>query len=187
MIALIVYLLALACWTGTIVFFSFVIAPAVCGTLALHDAGNLMSVIFPQYYVVGYVAGLAAAILAVVFTVMRGARLWWGATALLLAIAFLIWPRTVVAGQTTIVAFDTGTIGVLLLVFTMLLSFTGYLLPWDQLALWAVTVGTNMMGYTPVFGSQVRFVLLGGVEIGRAGAQKVVGDVERGHDGDALD
>jgi quinol-cytochrome oxidoreductase complex cytochrome b subunit len=31
-------------------------------------------------------------------------------------------------------------------------SCTGYLLPWDQLALWAVTVGTNMRGYTPVFG-----------------------------------
>jgi quinol-cytochrome oxidoreductase complex cytochrome b subunit len=57
-------------------------------------------------------------------------------------------------------------VGVILLVLTLLLSFTGYLLPWDQLALWAVTVGTNMMGYTPVFGSQVRFVLLGGVEIG---------------------
>ena len=57
-------------------------------------------------------------------------------------------------------------IGVNLLQFTLLLSFTGYLLPWDQLALWAVTVGTNMMGYTPVFGEQVRFVLLGGVEIG---------------------
>ena len=57
-------------------------------------------------------------------------------------------------------------IGVILLMLTLLLSFTGYLLPWDQLALWAVTVGTNMMGYTPVFGNQVRFVLLGGVEIG---------------------
>ena len=50
--------------------------------------------------------------------------------------------------------------------FTLLLSFTGYLLPWDQLALWAVTVGTNMMGFTPVFGSQVKFVLLGGQVIG---------------------
>jgi quinol-cytochrome oxidoreductase complex cytochrome b subunit len=48
----------------------------------------------------------------------------------------------------------------------LLLSFTGYLLPWDQLALWAVAVGTNMMGYSPVIGEQVRFVLLGGVEIG---------------------
>jgi quinol-cytochrome oxidoreductase complex cytochrome b subunit len=57
-------------------------------------------------------------------------------------------------------------IGVILLTLTLLLSFTGYLLPWDQLSLWAVTVGTNMMGYTPVFGDQVRFVLLGGKEIG---------------------
>ena len=40
-------------------------------------------------------------------------------------------------------------IGVILLTLTLLLSFTGYLLPWDQLALWAVTVGTNMIGYTP--------------------------------------
>ena len=56
----------------------------------------------------------------------------------------------------------------ILLTLTLLLSFTGYLLPWDQLALWAVTVGTNMMGYTPVFGSQVRFVLLGGAEISSA-------------------
>jgi quinol-cytochrome oxidoreductase complex cytochrome b subunit len=56
-------------------------------------------------------------------------------------------------------------IGVILLTLTLLLSFTGYLLPWDQLALWAVTVGTNMMGYTPVFGSSVRYVLLGSKEI----------------------
>ena len=57
-------------------------------------------------------------------------------------------------------------IGVILLTLTLLLSFTGYLLPWDQLALWAVTVGTNMMGYTPVFGGSVKYVLLGSKEIG---------------------
>ena len=57
-------------------------------------------------------------------------------------------------------------IGVVLLLLTLLMSFTGYLLPWDQLAMWAVAVGTNMMGYTPVFGPEVRFVLLGGKEIG---------------------
>src|SRR6476620_3636701 len=47
-----------------------------------------------------------------------------------------------------------------------LMVISGYLLPWDQLSLWAVTVGTNMIGYTPVFGDQVKFVLLGGKEIG---------------------
>jgi quinol-cytochrome oxidoreductase complex cytochrome b subunit len=57
-------------------------------------------------------------------------------------------------------------VGVVLLFLTLLLSFTGYLLPWDQLALWAVTVGTNMGGYTPVFGDQVSFVLLGGIQVG---------------------
>ena len=57
-------------------------------------------------------------------------------------------------------------VGVNLLQITLLLSFTGYLLPWDQLAIWAVTVGTNMMGYTPVFGRQVKFILVGGLEVG---------------------
>src|SRR5256884_4984414 len=56
-------------------------------------------------------------------------------------------------------------VGVLLLFLTLLLSFTGYLLPWDQLSLWAVTVGTNMAGFTPVFGNEVKFVLLGSKEI----------------------
>src|SRR3712207_2123102 len=43
-------------------------------------------------------------------------------------------------------------VGVILLLLTLLLAFTGYLLPWDQLAVWAVAVGTSMMGYTPVLG-----------------------------------
>src|SRR5690606_29917377 len=45
-------------------------------------------------------------------------------------------------------------VGVILLVLTMLLSFTGYLLPWDQLAIWAITVGANMGKATPVMGMQ---------------------------------
>jgi len=67
-------------------------------------------------------------------------------------------------------------VGVLLLVLTLLLSFTGYLLPDDQLGFWAVTVGTNMARATPLLGHQgpfgpqlgmtpfndVRFGLLGG-------------------------
>ena len=57
-------------------------------------------------------------------------------------------------------------VGVILLLLTLLLAFTGYLLPWDQLAIWAVAVGTSMAGFTPVFGQQVQFLLLGGVEIG---------------------
>ena len=59
-------------------------------------------------------------------------------------------------------------VGVILLLLTLLLSFSGYLLPWDQLALWAVTVGTNYEGFGSLFGEQVKFVLIDGVEIQRA-------------------
>ncbi len=53
-------------------------------------------------------------------------------------------------------------------VLVLAASFTGYLLPWDQVALRAVTVGTNMRGFTPVFGSSVRYVLLGSNEISKS-------------------
>jgi len=57
-------------------------------------------------------------------------------------------------------------IGVVLLLLTLLLSYTGYLLPWDQLAFWAVSVGTNMVKAMPVLGPQVRYLLLGGNIVG---------------------
>jgi len=56
-------------------------------------------------------------------------------------------------------------IGVCLLLTTILLSYTGYLLPWDQLAYWGVTVGTNMARSVPVFGEGISFLLLGGNQI----------------------
>jgi quinol-cytochrome oxidoreductase complex cytochrome b subunit len=57
-------------------------------------------------------------------------------------------------------------VGVILLLLTLFLSYTGYLLPWDQLAFWAITVGTNIIGYMPILGAPVRFLLLGGHIIG---------------------
>lgn len=59
-------------------------------------------------------------------------------------------------------------VGIVLLVLTMMLSFTGYLLPWDQLALWAITVGTNMAGAIPLIGDKFRYVLLGGPSVDQA-------------------
>jgi quinol-cytochrome oxidoreductase complex cytochrome b subunit len=56
-------------------------------------------------------------------------------------------------------------IGVFLLLITLLLSYTGYLLPWDQLAFWAVTVGSNIAKAVPLVGRQIRFLLLGGNEV----------------------
>lgn len=53
-------------------------------------------------------------------------------------------------------------IGVILLIITLLLSYTGYLLPWDQLAFWAITVGSNLLSSVPVLGAKFRFLMLGG-------------------------
>ena len=79
-------------------------------------------------------------------------------------------------------------VGTILMTLTMFLSFTGYLLPWDQLAIWAITVGTNMARAHPFIGSEgpgaslltigdlnlvtassdVRYALLGGRFVGEA-------------------
>ncbi len=90
---------------------------------------------------------------------------------LMVAVVFLHMVRVFLTG-----AFKNGTavganrplnwiIGIVLLIVTLLLSFTGYLLPWDQLAYWAITVGTNIASAAPVVGEWIRFILLGGTTI----------------------
>jgi quinol-cytochrome oxidoreductase complex cytochrome b subunit len=59
-------------------------------------------------------------------------------------------------------------IGVVMLLLTLFLSFTGYLLPWDQLAFWAVTVGTNIASAVPYAGPTIRELLIGGRAIEQA-------------------
>jgi quinol-cytochrome oxidoreductase complex cytochrome b subunit len=58
-------------------------------------------------------------------------------------------------------------IGVVLFLLTLFMSFTGYLLPWDQLAFWAITVGTAIAGYAPVIGKDIQFLLMGGSTVGQ--------------------
>lgn len=58
-------------------------------------------------------------------------------------------------------------IGIILLLLTLGLSFTGYLLPWDQLAFWAITVGTAIAGYAPIIGEPIRKLLLGADTVGQ--------------------
>ncbi len=59
-------------------------------------------------------------------------------------------------------------IGVVMLLLTLFLSFTGYLLPWDQLAFWAVTVGTNIASSVPLVGPELRELMIGGRQIEQA-------------------
>ncbi|HEX2153854.1 MAG TPA: selenite/tellurite reduction operon b-type cytochrome ExtP [Acidimicrobiia bacterium] len=88
----------------------------------------------------------------------------WGAHLMVLTV-FLHMSRVFYHGAYKPPREFNWVVGVVLLLLTLLLSFTGYLLPWDQLALWAVTVGTNMAGFVPVVGAQVKFALLGSAEV----------------------
>jgi quinol-cytochrome oxidoreductase complex cytochrome b subunit len=58
-------------------------------------------------------------------------------------------------------------IGVVLLIVTLALSYTGYLLPMDQLAYWAMIIGTSVAGSVPVIGEHIQLILTGGTEIGQ--------------------
>lgn len=103
----------------------------------------------------------------------------WGAHAMVIVVMFHML-RVFLTGSYRPPREFNWVIGVSLLVLTLLLSFTGYLLPWDQLAFWAITVGTNMAGATPFVGSEgpfhdlagvtpssdVRFLILGDVGVG---------------------
>lgn len=59
-------------------------------------------------------------------------------------------------------------IGLAMLLLVLGANFTGYLLPWDQLAYWAITVGTGILAYIPLVGDFFSRLLLGGPEVGAA-------------------
>jgi quinol-cytochrome oxidoreductase complex cytochrome b subunit len=92
---------------------------------------------------------------------------WWSSNALLL-LAFLHFLRVFYTG-----AFDpprrlNWMIGLALFAAVVLSNFTGYLLPWDQIAYWAITISTSMLDYIPVVGTAMKRLVLGGTDPGPA-------------------
>lgn len=98
MIALFVYLVAIACWLGGIVFFSFFTAPVIFTQLPIAEAGRVVHTLFPRYYALGYIAGTIALALAIYFTAVRDSRLSWGVcvAALVLALGLTFYAGMVV-------------------------------------------------------------------------------------------
>jgi Domain of unknown function (DUF4149)/Domain of unknown function (DUF1772) len=86
-IALFFYLVALGCWLGAIVFFSFFTTPTIFGSLPKAEAGIVIRALFPRYYMLGYIAGTVSLILAIYFTAVRDSRVWWGTATVALALA----------------------------------------------------------------------------------------------------
>lgn len=89
----------------------------------------------------------------------------WAAHAMVIVV-FLHMLRVFYSGAYKTPKQFNWVVGILLFLLTLLLSYTGYLLPWDQLAYWAVSVGTNMVETTPLVGEKLKYLLLGGNEVG---------------------
>ena len=94
---------------------------------------------------------------------LRNLHRW--AAHLMVALVFLHMVRVFYAGAYKPPREFNWVLGVILFVLTILLSYTGYLLPWDQLAFWGVTVGTNMADAMPVIGTEISFLLLGSNQV----------------------
>jgi len=88
----------------------------------------------------------------------------WGAS-LMVVIVFLHMLRTFFYGAYKYPREITWLTGTFLLLFTLGMGFTGYLLPWNQRAFWATTVGTEIVGTVPFIGDFLLEVLRGGTGI----------------------
>lgn len=89
----------------------------------------------------------------------------WGAN-LMVIIVFLHMLRTFFMGSYKKPRELTWVIGVLLFILTLVFGFTGYLLPWNQLAYWATTVGTEIVGAVPFVGEWLKTFTRGGTAVG---------------------
>ena len=89
----------------------------------------------------------------------------WGSSVMVIMI-FLHMGRTFFFGAYKYPRELNWVIGVVLLILTMTMSFTGYLLPFDQRAYWATIVGVNINGTGPLLGPYLSDFLRGGSEFG---------------------
>lgn len=90
----------------------------------------------------------------------------WGAHGMV-AIVFLHMCRASFTGSYKRPREFNWVLGVVLFLLTLFSSFTGYLLPWDQLAFWAITVGTTIAAYAPLVGSKIQYLMLGDTTVGQ--------------------
>jgi Domain of unknown function (DUF4149) len=100
-IILFLYLLALVCWLGGMLFFTGITTPVVFKLLPLAEAGKLVAGLFTYYYLLGYVAGPISVALAIYFAIARSPRLWWSlsAGALAVALGLMVYAGAIVRPQ----------------------------------------------------------------------------------------
>jgi len=144
-------------WLGAIAAFLFLIL-TVTGVLLMFFYVPSTQQAYWSIKDIDYVVGFG--------WMLRNQHRW--AAHLMVLVVFLHMLRVFFTGAYRAQRSVNWLVGLALLLLTLFLSFTGYLLPWDQLAFWAVTVGTSIAKEAPLVGEGLRFVLLGGTEIGQS-------------------
>jgi len=91
----------------------------------------------------------------------------WSANLLIVVVVLHLWRVFFTAAYRDQRA-NNWIIGIFMLLLVLGENFTGYLLPWDQLAYWAITVGTGILSYLPIIGAPISQTLLGGPEVSAA-------------------
>jgi quinol-cytochrome oxidoreductase complex cytochrome b subunit len=134
--------------------------------LLLFSTGILLKFVYEPFPGRAYDSILTLQSNVVFGTFVRNIHYW--SANLLLCVAFLHLLRVFFTGGFQLPRRFNWLIGVGLLFLAIASNITGYLLPWDQLAYWAITVLTGMIGYMPVIGPPLRAALIGGGEIGPA-------------------
>ena len=95
---------------------------------------------------------------------VRNLHHWSGNLLVVIAVLHLV--RVFLTGSYRPPRETNWLIGVAMLLLILGANFTGYLLPWDQLAYWAITVGTSIISYIPLIGDGLTHLVLGGPEVG---------------------
>lgn len=138
------------------------------GMAALLIVVQLLTGILLRFYYSPYPAEAYNSVLFLKNQVLFGQFIrnihYWSGVFMLL-IAFLHFLRVFLTGACRDIRKTNWLFGLILLVLIVLLNFTGYLLPWDQLAYWAITVSTNLLSYFPFVGESLRTMIVRGHEL----------------------
>jgi quinol-cytochrome oxidoreductase complex cytochrome b subunit len=130
----------------------------------LAATGILMMLVYQPVPGAAYDSVVAIQHRVVFGALVRGMH-WWSAN-LLVVVVLLHMARVLLTGGFHGPRQFNWVVGALLLLVVLANNFTGYLLPWDQLSYWAVTIATGMLAYIPWLGTTLQRVVRGGAEIG---------------------
>jgi quinol-cytochrome oxidoreductase complex cytochrome b subunit len=130
----------------------------------LAVSGLLMTLVYQPTVVAAYESVVTLERDVPFGPLVRGVHYW--SAQLLIVVALAHAARVLLTGGFHGARQFNWVVGVALFLLVLASAFTGYLLPWDQLSYWAVTISTGMLAYVPGIGSALQRIARGGADVG---------------------